>query len=114
MPIDVRTHEFEALLTAAEFAMDAPAAPQIVITIAARFGRTVWKYSSIGYALVLKDVGVLIQTLYMMATDMGLGGCAIGSTNIDLFAKMTGIEFHIEGPVGQFALGRGRKPEAAA
>jgi hypothetical protein len=26
-----------------------------------------------------KDVGVLIQTLYMMATDMGLGGCAIGS-----------------------------------
>jgi len=41
-----------------------------------------------------------------MATDMGLGGCAIGITNIDLFAKMTGIEFHIEGPVGQFALGR--------
>jgi nitroreductase len=48
----------------------------------------------------------LTQTLYMMATDMGLGGCAIGSTNIDLFAKMTGIEFHVEGPVGQFALGR--------
>jgi len=56
---------------------------------------------------------VLIQTLYLMATDMGLGGCAIGSINIDLFAKMTGLEFHVEGPVGQFALGRGRKPEAA-
>jgi hypothetical protein len=37
---------------------------------------------------------------------MGLGGCAIGTANINLFAKMTGIEFHIEGPVGQFALGR--------
>jgi hypothetical protein len=24
---------------------------------------------------------------------------------------MTGIEFHIEGPVGQFALGRGVTPE---
>ena len=47
-----------------------------------------------------------MQTLYLMATDMGLGGCAIGIANIDLFAKMTGIEFHIEGPVGQFALGR--------
>ena len=35
-----------------------------------------------------------------MATDMGLGGCAIGSINIELFAKMTGIEFHVEGPVG--------------
>ena len=54
----------------------------------------------------------LIQTLYLMATDMGLAGCAIGTNNIDLFAKMTGIEFHIEGPVGQFALGRGGKPAA--
>jgi len=43
-----------------------------------------------------------------MATDMGLGGCAIGSVDIDLFAKTTGLEFHVEGPVGQFALGRGK------
>jgi SagB-type dehydrogenase family enzyme len=107
MPIGVGPQELEALLTEARYSMDAPAAPQIVITIAARFGRVSWKYSSLAYALILKDVGVLIQTLYLMATDMGLGGCAIGSSNIDLFAKMTGIEFHVEGPVGQFALGRG-------
>jgi nitroreductase len=53
-----------------------------------------------------------MQTLYVVATDMGLGGCAIGTTNIDLFAKMTGLDFHVEGPVGQFALGRATKPEA--
>jgi SagB-type dehydrogenase family enzyme len=111
-PIDVPTHEFEALLKGAQLAMEAAAAPQILITIAARFGRVSWKYSSIAYALILKDVGVLIQTLYMMATDMGLGGCAIGSLNIELFAKMTGIEFHVEGPVGQFVIGRGTKPAA--
>jgi SagB-type dehydrogenase family enzyme len=92
--------------------MDAPAAPQVLITIAARFGRISWKYSSLAYALLLKDVGVLTQTLYLTANDMGLGGCAIGTTNIDLFAKMTGIEFHVEGAVGQFALGRGSKSEA--
>jgi SagB-type dehydrogenase family enzyme len=114
MPISTRAHEFEALLMAAQFAMDAPAAPQVLITIAARFGRVSWKYSSLAYALILKDVGVLTQTLYLMATDMGLGGCAIGKTNIDLFAKMTGIEFHVEGPVGQFALGRGSKSETSA
>jgi SagB-type dehydrogenase family enzyme len=111
--IGARTHELKALLMGAEFAMNAPAAPQILITIAARFGRISWKYSSLAYALILKDVGVLTQTLYLMATDMGLGGCAIGSTNIDLFAKMTGIEFHVEGPVGQFALGRGSKSGAS-
>jgi len=68
---------------------------------------------AIAYSLILKDVGVLIQTFYLMATDMRLGGCAIGITNIDLFAKMTGIEFHVEGPVGQFAIGRGAKSGAS-
>jgi SagB-type dehydrogenase family enzyme len=86
--------------------MGAPSFPQILITIAARFGRVSWKYSSIGYALVLKHVGVLMQTIYLVATDMELGACAIGLADIDLFARMTGIEFHIEGTVGQMAIGR--------
>jgi SagB-type dehydrogenase family enzyme len=109
VPIRVPRHELEVLFAGAEYAMGAPSAPQILITIAARFGRISWTYSSIAYSLILKDVGVLIQTLYLVATDMGLGGCAIGITNIDLFEKMTGIEFHVEGPVGQFAIGRGAK-----
>ena len=111
VPIEARGNQLDALLKGGEFAMGVPAAPQILITIAARFGRVSWKYSSIAYALILKDVGVLMQTFYVMATDMGLGGCAIGTTNIELFAKMTGLDFHVEGPVGQFALGRGAKPE---
>jgi SagB-type dehydrogenase family enzyme len=106
VPIQARPQEVEALLGEAQFAMGVPAAPQVLITIAARFGRVSWKYSSIAYALILKDAGVLIQTFYLAATDMGLGGCATGISNIDLFAKMTGIEFHVEGPVGQFAMGR--------
>jgi SagB-type dehydrogenase family enzyme len=109
VPIGARAQELEALLRGAAFAMGAPAVPQILITLAARFGRVSWKYSSLAYALILKDVGVLTQTLYLMATEMGLGGCAIGSVDIDLFARMTGIELHVEGPVGQFALGRGSK-----
>jgi SagB-type dehydrogenase family enzyme len=112
--VSVDSAEFEALLTGSRFAMDAPALPQILITIAARFGRMSWKYSSLAYALILKDVGVLTQTFYLMATQMGLGGCAIGTTNIDLFAKITGIEFHVEGPVGQFALGRGSASPACS
>src|SRR5215470_4878063 len=109
--IDVTAQQLQPLLAAAEFAMDAPGPPQVLITIAARFGRISWKYSSIAYSLILKDVGCMIQTFYLTAADMDLGGCAIGTINIDLFATMTGLEFHVEGPVGQFALGRGRKPE---
>ena len=108
--INVASNALDALLREAEQAMGVPAAPHILLTIAARFGRISWKYSSIAYSLILKDVGVLMQTLYLMATDMGLGSCAIGTANIDLFAKLTGMEFHVEGPVGQFALGRSAEP----
>jgi len=107
-PIIVRSPDLEAQLAAAEFAMGASTVPQILITIAARFGRVSWKYSSVAYSLILKDVGVVFQTLYLTATALGLGGCAIGTNNIELFSKMTGLEFHVEGAVGQFALGRGK------
>jgi SagB-type dehydrogenase family enzyme len=113
-PIAVGRRELEAQLAAAQFAMGAVGLPQILITIAARFGRVSWKYSSIAYALILKDAGVLTQTFYLTATDMGLGGCAIGLANIDLFAKMTGLDSHVEGLVGQFALGRGAGPGVGA
>jgi SagB-type dehydrogenase family enzyme len=111
--INPRPQDVATMLRQAQYAMDAAAPPQIAITITARFGRVAWKYSSLAYSLILKDVGVLLQTLYLMATDMGLGGCAIGSTNIDLFEMITGIAFHVEGPVGVFALGRGVSPAAS-
>jgi SagB-type dehydrogenase family enzyme len=108
LPIPAHEQDIAMQLEAAQFAMDAPDAPQILFTIAARFPRVAWKYSAIAYSLILKDVGVLLQTLYLTATDMSLGSCAIGTGNIELFARMTGENFHTEGPVGQFALGRGR------
>src|SRR6201999_3759869 len=109
--IEVAAEALEAQLSDAAFAIGAETAPQIVIVVAARFGRVSWKYSSVAYSLILRDVGVLTQTLYLTATDMGLGGCAIGTNNIDRFARMTGLEFFVEGPVGQFALGRAAAPK---
>ena len=77
--IDAPSGRLDALLIGGRICHGRAAPPQILITIAARFGRVSWKYSSIAYSLILKDVGVLMQTLYLMATDMGLGGCAIGT-----------------------------------
>jgi len=42
--IEVKGDEVEALLAGAQFAMGASAPPQILITLAARFGRVSWKY----------------------------------------------------------------------
>ncbi len=105
--IETNEHWLAAMLEDAQFAMGAPDVPQILVTMAARFSRVSWKYSGFAYALVLKHVGVLMQTLYLMATEMEIGACAIGVGDIDLFAKMTGLAFHVEGSVGQIAIGRG-------
>jgi SagB-type dehydrogenase family enzyme len=89
---------------AAAAARSAP--PHILIVMAARFLRAAWKYSSISYALILKDVGALMQTMYLTATAMGLGGCAIGGGDSDLFAKAAGTNYYDESSVGEFILGR--------
>jgi len=82
------------------------AQPQLLILIAARFPRAAWKYSSISYSLVLKEVGALMQTMYLVATAMGLGACALGGGDSDLFAKAAGMDYYAEGSVGEFILGR--------
>ena len=106
VPVAAQGQSFEAVFGEAMYSTAARSVPQIVIVIAARFGRVSWKYSSLAYSLILKDAGVLLQTFYLVATQMGLGGCAAGICNIESFARMTGLDFHVEGPVGEFLLGR--------
>ena len=77
MPIKVEKESAPGTIDGGRVCDGTTTAPQVLIIVTARFGRISWKYSSIAYALILKDVGVLIQTFYLMATDIGLGGCAI-------------------------------------
>jgi oxazoline/thiazoline dehydrogenase len=79
--------------------------PQILIVLAARFPRVSWAYESIAYALILKAVGALYQTMYLVATAMDLAPSAIGSGNADLFAKVAGTDYYAESSVGEFILG---------
>jgi SagB-type dehydrogenase family enzyme len=79
--------------------------PQVLLVISARFGRVMWKYESVAYALILKDVGVLYQTLYLVAGAMGLAGCALGGGNSDRFAEASGLDYYAEASVGEFLIG---------
>lgn len=78
---------------------------QILLLVAARFGRVTWKYEQMAYALVLKHVGVLYQTMYLTATAMGLAPCALGGGNADAFATASGLDYYAEPAVGEFLLG---------
>lgn len=95
----------EGLMADARWATMSERSPQVLIVIAARVGRVTWKYEGIGYSLVLKHVGVLLQTMYLVATAMGLAPCAIGTGSSERFALASGLDPLEEPSVGEFMLG---------
>lgn len=100
------------LLEDARRATGSDQVPQILIVIAARFARVTWKYQSVAYALILKEVGALYQTMYLVATAMRLAPCALGAGDAELFADAIGSVAHAESSVGEFALGSRASGEA--
>jgi SagB-type dehydrogenase family enzyme len=82
--------------------------PQVLLTVTARFGRVMWKYDTIAYSLILKHVGVLYQTIYLVATAMGLAVCGLGGGDAQAFATATGLDRFEEGSVGELVLGSRR------
>ncbi len=100
-----RTSYVDALLSAAAATALQAEQPQVCLTITARFQRVQWKYQSMAYALILKHVGVLYQTMYLVATAMGLAPCALGGGNSDLFATAANLDYYAETSVGEFILG---------
>src|SRR5262249_29497867 len=101
-----RTAEVEQLLREAAWGTGMkPERVQVLLILAARFPRVSWKYSALAYALILKHVGVVYQTLYLTATAMGLAPCAVGIGNADVFARAAGTDYYAESSVGEFLLG---------
>lgn len=82
-----------------------PTVPQILVIIAARFQRVSWAYESLAYAQILKNVGALFQTMYLVATAMDLAACGQAGGNSDLFAKVIESDYYAETSVGEFILG---------
>ena len=96
----------QQLLTGAAIACGGATVPDVLVTLTARFGRLGWKYRGMAYATTLKHVGVVYQTLYLVATAMGLAPCGLGSGDADLAARAFGLDWTRESSVGEFMLGR--------
>ena len=80
--------------------------PQVELLIASRFARVQWKYQSLAYSVIMKDVGCLYQTMALVAEALGLAGVALGGGHIDLFAGLSRLDSLAEGSVGAYMLGR--------
>ncbi|WP_173132716.1 SagB family peptide dehydrogenase [Kibdelosporangium persicum] len=97
--------EVARLLRSAALSASAERPPQVLIVLAARFGRLMYTYEELPYALVLKHVGVLYQTMYLAATAMGLAACGLGGGDAAAFTEATGLDHATESSVGEFMLG---------
>ncbi len=105
-PVSAPCPDMEMMLEEAVNATARTGRPQILFTIASRFDTFNWKYSAMSYAAQLKNIGVIYQTMYLVTTAMGLGGCGLGLGNSDRFAQLTGIDYAAEGSIGEFMIGR--------
>lgn len=95
----------DLMVSLAKQTVDSESEPHIVLLITSRFQRLSHKYRAVTYSLILKHVGVLYQTMYLVAKSMGLAPCGMGGSESDLFASATGIDYLEESQVGEFTLG---------
>lgn len=103
-PVGEKRADFLALT--ADISRSSGARPDIHFTVVARHQRVGWNYASIAHALTLTHVGILYQTMYLVATAMGLAPCALKNTgDPDLVRRVFGLTEFKEVVVGAFALG---------
>ena len=97
--------ELGELLDVAMVAAGSLERPPLMITMTARMARFACAYGGIAYSTVLEHVGVLQQTLHLVATAMGLAPCALAFGDSEAANDAFLIDWPAEVSVGELALG---------
>lgn len=96
----VREHELERLqegdfrgdVTRAGLYQSFLGEASVCFLLTAVFQRTRWKYRERSYRYILLEAGHIGQNLYLAATSMGLGSCAVGAFYDDQFHRLLGLD----------------------
>lgn len=64
----------------------------VVFVLSAIFQREEWKYQGRAYRYILMEAGHIGQNIYLAATGLGLGACAIGAFYDDRLDALLGID----------------------
>ncbi|HEY6029410.1 MAG TPA: putative peptide maturation dehydrogenase, partial [Gaiellaceae bacterium] len=82
-----------------------------LVVLAGRFGRSHWKYRhhQKAYAALLLDAGHLSQTLYLVATELGLGAFVTAAINAALIDERLGLDGYGHTPASALAHGDERR-----
>ena len=103
-PLDTAPDLVDALLDAPAGNAGLSQEPSVLISMTARYRRTAASYRGTAYSALLKEVGALQQTLYLVATAMGLGPCALAFGDTETAARAFGLDWRAEPGVGEFVV----------
>jgi SagB-type dehydrogenase family enzyme len=70
------------------------------------FQRTRWKYHERSYRYVLLEAGHIGQNLYLAATSMALGACAVGAFLDDTLNALLGLDSEEEAALYLITVGK--------
>lgn len=79
--------------------------PPVVLLLTAVFNRILSQYRNIGLGLVYRNVGCLLQTLYLVATALGLAPCALVVPREREVAEWLGLDPMVESLIACFVVG---------
>ena len=63
----------------------------LLIVLTTRYWKVLAKYGNRGARFVLIDAGIVMENLYLVATALGLGICAVGGYNDYIFNRALGL-----------------------
>ena len=78
----------------------------LVWILTVRLQRVRWKYGERAYRYALLEAGHIAQNVYLAATALGLGACAVGAFLDDDLHRLLGIDGREEFALYLLAVGR--------
>jgi SagB-type dehydrogenase family enzyme len=80
----------------------------VCFILSAVFQRTRWRYRERAYRYVLLEAGHVGQNLYLAATSLGLGACAVGAFLDTVLNELLGLDGAVEGVLYVVSVGARR------
>ncbi len=102
----VRQGDFRTDMVRYALDQEMMATAAVVLVLSAVFGRSRWRYRERAYRYVLLEAGHISQNIYLVATALGLGTCAVGAFHDQGYDRIVGIDGEKEGVVYLMPVGR--------
>lgn len=102
----LRMEDLRSALLVAGIGQEMLQQASVCFVLSAIFQRSRWKYRERAYRYILLEAGHIGQNLYLAATSLGLGACAVGAFLDDNLNDLIGLDGDEEAALYLFAVGK--------